>query len=108
MIHSFCNQWLNLREFNGDAFAELYPLYDDLLNRYLPMELRRTNHLIQENLPVSRLIDSDFLSLISDWLSTTASTALLVSRCARYLSGRMCCAAALDDGEYSQGNRGWF
>ena len=62
MIHSFCNQWLNLREFNKvTPSLKLYPLYDDLLNRYLPLETEAyLNHLIQENLPVSRLIDSDF------------------------------------------------
>ena len=77
MIHSFCNQWLNLREFNKvTPSLKLYPLYDDLLNRYLPLETEAyLNHLIQENLPVSRLIDSDFSFLISDWLSTTASAA---------------------------------
>ena len=62
MIHSFCNQWLNLREFNKvTPSLKLYPLYDDLLNRYLPLETEAyLSHLIQKNLPVSRLIDSDF------------------------------------------------
>ena len=62
MIHSFCNQWLNLREFNKvTPSLKLYPLYDDLLNRYLPLETEAyLSHLIQKNLPVSCLIDSDF------------------------------------------------
>ena len=62
MIHSFCNQWLNLREFNKvTPSLKLYPLYDDLLNRYLPLETEAyLSHLIQKNLPVSRLIDSNF------------------------------------------------
>jgi hypothetical protein len=62
MIHSFCNQWLNLRKFEKiTPSLKLYPLYDDLLNRFLPMETEAyLNHLIQENLPVSLLIDSDF------------------------------------------------
>ncbi|MBC8326239.1 MAG: DUF1592 domain-containing protein [Verrucomicrobia subdivision 3 bacterium] len=62
MIHSFCDQWLNLREFNKvSPSLKLYPIYDDLLNRYLPKETEAyLNHLIQENLSVSHLIDSDF------------------------------------------------
>jgi len=62
MIHSFCDQWLDLREFNKvSPSLKLYPIYDDLLNRYLPKETEAyLNHLIQENLSVSHLIDSDF------------------------------------------------
>ena len=62
MIHSFCDQWLDLREFNKvSPSLKLYPIYDDLLNRYLPKETEAyLNHLIQKNLSVSHLIDSDF------------------------------------------------
>ena len=62
MIHSFCDQWLNLRSFNKvTPSLKLYPLYDDLMNHYLPLETEDyLNHLIQENLPVGHLIDSDF------------------------------------------------
>ena len=62
MIHSFCAQWLNLRSFNKvTPSLKLYPLYDDLMNHYLPLETEDyLNHLIQENLPVGHLIDSDF------------------------------------------------
>ncbi len=62
MIHSFCDQWLNLRSFNKVAPSlKLYPLYNDLLNHYLPLETEAyLNHLIQENLPVGYLIDADF------------------------------------------------
>jgi hypothetical protein len=62
MIHSFCDQWLNLRSFNKvSPSLKLYPDYNDLLNHYLPLETEAyLNHLIQENLPVSYLIDSDF------------------------------------------------
>ena len=62
MIHSFCNQWLDLRSFDKIAPSlKLYPLYNDLLNHYLPLETEAyLNHLILENLPVGRLIDSDF------------------------------------------------
>ena len=62
MIQSFSDQWLNLRSLNKvTPSLKLYPEYNDLLDHYLPIETRAyLNHLIQENLPVSRLIDSDF------------------------------------------------
>ena len=62
MVYSFCDQWLNLRSLNKvTPSLKLYPKYDDLLNHYLPTETRRYfNHLIQENLPLELLIDSDF------------------------------------------------
>ena len=62
MIHSFCNQWLDLRSFNKVAPSlKLYPLYNDLLNHFLPLETEAyLDHLIQENLPVDHLIDADF------------------------------------------------
>ncbi len=62
MIHSFCDQWLNLRSFNKvSPSLKLYPEYNDLLNYYLPQETEAyLYHLIQENLPVSYLIDSNF------------------------------------------------
>ncbi len=62
MIHSFCNQWLDLRSFDKIAPSlKLYPLYNDLLNHYLPLETEAyLYHLIRENLPVGHLIDSDF------------------------------------------------
>ena len=65
MIRSFSDQWLNLRGLNKvTPSLKLYPLYDDLLDFYLPMEARAyLRHLIQENLPAGRLIDSDFAFL---------------------------------------------
>jgi hypothetical protein len=62
MIHSFCDQWLNLRGFNKvSPSLKLYPEYNDLLNYYLPQETEQyLYHAILEDLPVSRLIDSDF------------------------------------------------
>ncbi len=62
MIHSFSDQWLNLRSFEKVAPSlKLYPLYNDLLNHYLPQETEAyLNHLIQENLSVGHLIDADF------------------------------------------------
>jgi hypothetical protein len=65
MIHSFCDQWLNLRSFNKvSPSLKLYPEYNDLLNYYLPQEPEDfLFHLVQENLPVTELIDSDFSML---------------------------------------------
>ena len=62
MVHSFCNQWLDLRSFDQIAPSlKLYPLYNDLLNHYLPLETEAyLDHLLRENLPIGRLIDSDF------------------------------------------------
>ena len=62
MIESFCEQWLNLRSWRTIAPSlKLYPEYDDLLNYYLPMETTAyLRYLIQEDLPVGNLIDSNF------------------------------------------------
>ncbi|MFT6792196.1 MAG: hypothetical protein ACJAR1_000175 [Rubritalea sp.] len=62
MIRSFSDQWLNLRIFNSvTPSLKLYPQYNDLLNHYLPIETRRyLHHLIQQNLAVENLIDSNF------------------------------------------------
>ncbi len=62
MIRSFSDQWLNLRLLNKvTPSLKLYPEYDDLLNHYLPIETRTyLHHLIRENLPAGKLIDSDF------------------------------------------------
>ena len=62
MIHSFCDQWLNLRSFARIAPSlKLYPLYNDLLNHYLPLETEAYLHyLVRENLTVGHLIDADF------------------------------------------------
>lgn len=62
MIRSFSDQWLNLRGLNKvTPSLKLYPLYDDLMNHYLPIETRSyLNHLIQENYSAGYLIDSDF------------------------------------------------
>lgn len=62
MIRSFSDQWLNLRGLNKvTPSLKLYPLYDDLMNHYLPIETRSyLHHLIQENYPAGYLIDSDF------------------------------------------------
>ncbi|MDG1071214.1 MAG: DUF1588 domain-containing protein [Akkermansiaceae bacterium] len=65
MIRSFSDQWLNLRGLNKvTPSLKLYPLYDDLLNHFLPIETRRyLQHLVQEDLPARNLIDSDFTFL---------------------------------------------
>jgi mono/diheme cytochrome c family protein len=65
MIHSFCGQWLNLRSLNKvSPSLKLYPLFDELLNHYLPLETEAyVAHLIESDLPVTYLIDSDFTFL---------------------------------------------
>ncbi len=62
MIHSFCDQWLDLRSFDKmSPSLKLYPLYNGLLNHFLPLETEAyLNHLIQKNLPIVHLIDADF------------------------------------------------
>jgi hypothetical protein len=62
MVHSFCDQWLDLRSFEEvPPSLKLYPTYDDLLDYYLPRETEAyLRHLILNNLPASQLIDSDF------------------------------------------------
>ena len=62
MIHSFSAQWLNLKGFNKvNPSLKLYPEYNELLNYYLPLETEEyLYYAIRNNLPVSRLIDSDF------------------------------------------------
>jgi len=65
MIRSFSDQWLNLQGLSKvTPSLKLYPLYDDLLNHYFPVETRKyLQHLVQENLPARNLIDSDFTFL---------------------------------------------
>ncbi|MGB1129592.1 MAG: DUF1592 domain-containing protein [Haloferula sp.] len=62
MVRSFSDQWLNLRGLSKvSPSLKLYPLFDDLLNYYLPLETRAyLRHLIEENLSAGKLIDSDF------------------------------------------------
>ncbi|YCM43778.1 DUF1588 domain-containing protein [Verrucomicrobiaceae bacterium 227] len=63
-INAFLDSWLDLRDINSDApDAELYPDYylDDLLTESSLRETRLYfTHLIENNLPVRTLIDSDF------------------------------------------------
>jgi hypothetical protein len=65
MIRSFCGQWLNLRSLNKvSPSLKLYPLFDELLNHYLPLETEAyVASLIESNLPITYLIDSDFTFL---------------------------------------------
>ncbi len=62
MIRSFSDQWLNLRSLDKvTPSLKLYPLYDDLLNYYLPIETRMyLGYLVEENMPAEFLIDSNF------------------------------------------------
>ncbi|MBA62876.1 MAG: hypothetical protein CMJ76_10980 [Planctomycetaceae bacterium] len=61
-IHGFLDQWLELRridETTPDNF--LYPEYDDVLRRAMLAETRGfVKYLIEHDLSVSNLIDSDF------------------------------------------------
>lgn len=63
-INAFLDSWLDLREITRDTpDAELYPDYylDDLLAESSLRETRLyLSHLIEKNLPVRYLIDSDF------------------------------------------------
>ena len=62
MVDALCDQWLALGTWdNVTPSLKLYPLYDDLLNHYLPLETKAYfQHLLLENLPVTHLVDSDF------------------------------------------------
>ena len=65
MVHSLCDQWLNLRFFKQvPPSLKLYPTYDDLLDYYLPRETEMyLRYLILKNLPASYLIDAEFTFL---------------------------------------------
>ena len=62
MIHSLCDQWLNLRSLNKVSPSQkLYPENDELLTHYLPLETEATlEHLLRNNLSADHLVDSDF------------------------------------------------
>ena len=62
MIHSFCAQWLNLRKFHQvSPSVKLYPDYTELIDHYLPLETEAyLEHLLEQNLSVTYLVDSDF------------------------------------------------
>ena len=62
MIHSLCDQWLNLRSLNKVTPSQkLYPENDELLTHYLPLETEATlEHLLRNNLSVDHLVDADF------------------------------------------------
>ncbi|MEM9158612.1 MAG: DUF1592 domain-containing protein, partial [Verrucomicrobiota bacterium] len=66
-LDAFLDYWLELREINANApDAELYPDYylDDLLTESSLRETRRFfRELVDEDLPVSYLVDSDFTFL---------------------------------------------
>ncbi len=64
-VHEFLDQWLDLGRIDAttpDAF--LYPEYDDVLRRAMLAETRLFfAHLIDQNLSVANLVDSDFTFL---------------------------------------------
>ena len=64
-VHEFLGQWLELDRIDATTpDAYLYPEYDDVLRRAMLAETREFfGHLIDENLSVANLIDSDFTFL---------------------------------------------
>lgn len=64
-VKDFAEQWLRLNEINATTPDEkLYPEYDELLHWSVPQETKLfLGELVQNNLPLSNLIDSDFTFL---------------------------------------------
>jgi len=64
-VHDFLDQWLDLDRIDATTpDAYLYPEYDDVLRRAMLAETRAFfGHLVEENLSVTNLIDSDFTFL---------------------------------------------
>ncbi len=64
-VHEFLDQWLELDQIDATTpDAHLYPEYDDVLRRAMLAETRQFfSHLMDENLSVENLIDSDFTFL---------------------------------------------
>lgn len=64
-VHEFLDQWLELSRIDATTpDAHLYPEYDDVLRRAMLVETREFfAHLIDEDLSVANLIDSDFTFL---------------------------------------------
>lgn len=61
-VRDFLGQWLRLNQINlTNPDSGLYPEYDEVLDQSLRAETEHFfQHLIEENLPASNLIDSDF------------------------------------------------
>lgn len=64
-VNDFLDQWLELDRIDATTpDASLYPEYDDVLRRAMLAETREFfRHLIDENLSIENLIDSDFTFL---------------------------------------------
>ena len=64
-VHEFLGQWLELNRIDATTpDAYLYPEYDDVLRHAMIAETREFfTHLLEENLPIENLIDSDFTFL---------------------------------------------
>ncbi|MCR9200107.1 MAG: DUF1592 domain-containing protein [Planctomycetaceae bacterium] len=64
-IHEFLDQWLDLEKIDATTpDAYLYPEYDDVLRRAMLAETRlHFRHLVEEDLSIANLIDSDFTFL---------------------------------------------
>jgi len=64
-VVSFAGQWLDLFQIDATTpDAKLYPEYDDLLRDSMVAETQTfLSELLQKNLPISSLIDSDFVMI---------------------------------------------
>lgn len=64
-VNEFLDQWLNLDQIDATTpDSYLYPEYDDVLRRAMLAETQHFfGHLIDEDLPVENLIDSEFTFL---------------------------------------------
>lgn len=64
-VHEFLGQWLELDRIDATTpDANLYPEYDDVLRRAMLAETREFfGYLLDENLSIANLIDSDFTFL---------------------------------------------
>ena len=64
-IASFAGQWLDLFQIDATTpDAKLYPEYDDLLRDSMVAETQAfLRELLQKNLPISAIIDSDFVMI---------------------------------------------
>ncbi|MEZ6140288.1 MAG: DUF1592 domain-containing protein [Zavarzinella sp.] len=65
LVEDFTDQWLNLREINfTNPDEKLYPEFDDYLRDSMIEETRSyVQQMIQENRPISEIIDSDWTML---------------------------------------------
>ena len=64
-LEDFCDAWLDLRDLEA-TFPDrrLFPEFDEYLRHSLPLETRSfVRELVQSNLPITNVVDSDFAML---------------------------------------------